>query len=50
LAIAPIVAQVQMMPLPRKFTSWKCRFSEQPAKDFDDETRSFQPLGIDAAE
>ena len=50
LFIAPIVAQVQVIAVPPKLVLWKCRFVAQPCADFDDDTRSFHPLGMLAAE
>ena len=38
------------MPVPPKLPSWKWRLVAQPWADFDDDTRSFQPLGMLAAE
>jgi hypothetical protein len=50
LFIVPIVAQVQVIPAPPKFVLWKWRFEAQPWADFDEDTRSFHPLGMLAAE
>ena len=48
--IAPIVEQVQVIAAPPKLVLWKWMFEAQPCADCDDETLSFQPLGMLAAE
>ena len=48
--IAPIVEQVQVIAAPPKLVLWKWTFEAQPCADCDDETLSFQPLGMLAAE
>ena len=50
LLIAPIVEQVQVIAAPPKLALWKWTFEAQPCADCADETRSFQPLGMLAAE
>ena len=46
LLIAPIVEQVQVIAAPPKLVLWKWTFEAQPCADCDDETLSFQPLGM----
>jgi hypothetical protein len=50
LFIVPMLEQVHVIPAPPKFVSWKWRLVAQPCADFDDDTRSFHPLGMLAAE